>query len=646
MKPSARTLALLNMALGIILVISLTACASALDDEPESISPPEDEENTEYHFPRLLGFVIDPDGEPVAYAEVGGEAIATKDGVASGDFLDYQDGWFPVTALGYASGYAKPFAEDQGFPFFVTRLTPYQSMRKVDSEASVTLRGSYREDIYLSAEISLELFQDPSLVVGLAVIDRYSVSPLLAPYPDGEGLWLRSAFALEAFDEDWNTAQLNSGAAIPVTIEMASPLSDQAAFARFDMDSGEWQTVDLGCERGEGNLYTCQLDTLDPLIGIFDQAETFTAGVAHSAREGAIVLSSGNTPKEDYQQALNALIDWINSQQDNPGGFNLTNPDFIKLVDALKKAAMDFAKTNQNEKGKQKLIEAAGIAQENGQFDIGDELLDETEKLSNKLGKKALNEIYCGKYPEMLNAAGQIQKTGGDQDLAQQIIDKVGEMVKDCDLWTGRIDVWMFLPSTHPSGLDLHSHNSSGWREVHSVQIWTNVQNLAMHGEGKIDADFPQIIFERSDPCPKVIEFSSSGVDVTVVFKGIYDGYNFYIHELGWEGSPGTIRQTWRTEAKVDGVCEVVKNGELKFSFPNYYSLIVHGVSSDSPPISYYEILGTGTADQDSMGLVRFGGSERIINPNPDMGILPFLEGEVHWNFHHTAKALPLKDEK
>ena len=37
-KPSARILALLKMNLWVILVISLTACASAPDDEPESIS--------------------------------------------------------------------------------------------------------------------------------------------------------------------------------------------------------------------------------------------------------------------------------------------------------------------------------------------------------------------------------------------------------------------------------------------------------------------------------------------------------------------------------------------------------------------------------------------------------------------------------
>ena len=643
MKAPSHFHSLLHKFLLVILLITLTGCASAPDDEPVSISPPEDEQNTEYHTPRLMGFVIDPDGEPVAYAEVGGEAIATEDGVARGDFLDYQDGWFPVTALGYASGFAKPFAEDQGFPFFVTRLTHYQSMRKIDSEASVTLRGSYKEEIYLSAEISLELFQDPSPVVGLAVIDRYSVSPLLAPYPDGEGLRLRSAFALEAFDEDWNPTKLNSGATIPVTLELLSPLSDQVAFARFDMDSGEWQTVDLGCEKGEGNLYTCQLDTLDPLIGIFDQPETFTAGVTHSPREGAAALSSGTTPEEDYQDALQALQDWIISQQDNPSGINQDNPDLIKLIYALKKAAMDFAKNNQNEKGKQKLIEAAGQAQETGQLDTGNELNGEAGKLSNKLGEKALKESYCGEYKKMLNAAGQIQFLGGDEALAQQIIDKVKEMVKDCDVWTGTVTVAMVVPRTHPSDLDLEGGGGIWW-EFHTVKITTNVKTLAMYGEAKVRIAFDQVTFERSDPCPKVIQISGSGGDAMVVFKGIYDGYSFYIHELDPQGSPGSIRQTWQTEAKEDGKCELIR--EHNFSFPNYYSLIVHGVSSDSPPISYYEILGTGTADQDSMGLVSFRGEENIVNPDPQMGVLPFLEGRVYWRFLHAVQVLPLKNEK
>jgi hypothetical protein len=641
-KLSARIPALLKMALWIILVISLTACASGPDDEPASISPPEDQENFEYHIPRLLGFIVDPAGEPVVYAEVGGEDIATEDGVASGDFLDYEGGWIPVTALGYASGYAKAFAADQGFPFFVTTLTPYQSVRKVEDGNPLALHGFYQEEVYLSAEITSELFQESSVMVGLAVIDRYSVSPVLAPYPDGEGLWLRSAFAMEAFDEEWNPAQLKSGAAIPVTLEMASPLSDQAAFARFDMDSGEWQTVDLGCEKGEGNLYTCHLDTLDPLIGIFDQPVTFTSGVTHSPREGAAALSSGNTPKEDYQQALNDLTDWINSQQDNPDGINNDNPDLIKLVDALKKVAIDYAKNNRNEDGKKMLIEALGKAQETGQFDSADELLDETEGISNELGKDALKESDCGEFRRLLKAAGQIQMTGGDMALADQLINKVKSMAADCDVWTGTIHVMLFVSPVHASGLS-QTQGIGTWTERHNVKISTNVETHEMFGEDWVSLNFGEVTYAKEKPCPREIKMSGSGGDNLITIEGFYDGYNFTVTLISPQGTGGSVTQSWEVQTKTDGEC--ITTFLKKFSFAPFHSFLTHGVSGEEPLLTYVEILDTTNLragpDWDTLR-----GSEDISNLDPEMGIYPVERGTVGWSFVHAIKKLPLKDEK
>ncbi len=644
MKPSARILALIKMTLWIILVISLTACASGPDDEPASISPPEDQENFEYHIPRLLGFIIDPAGEPVAYAEVGGEDIATEDGVTSGDFLEYQGGWIPVTALGYASGYAKPFAEDQVFPFFVTQLTQYQSMVLVEGENPLTLRGFHQDEIYLSAEVSLELFQDPSLVVGLAVIDPYTVSPLLASYPDGEGLRLRSAFALEAFDEDWNPAQLRSGATIPVTLEMPSPLSDQAAFARFDMAAGEWQTMDLGCEKGEGNLYTCQLDILDPLIGIFDQPETFTSGVTHSPREGAVSLSFGYTPKEDFQQALNDLTDWIISQQDNPEPITpADNPTLIKLIDALKKVAMDFAKNNRNEAGKLMLINAAGKAQVNGLYDTGNELLGEAQKISNELGKDALNESDCGEYRRLLKAAGQIQKTGGDLDLAEQLIDKIKGMVGDCDLWFGIIKVDLDVSPVHPTGLSRSGGTPWSWNEFHRVKISTNVQTHEMFVEDWVTLSFPEVTYRKEEPCPKEIKMSGSAGDILITVEGFFDGYNFLVTLVSPQGAGGTINQSWQTEAKQAGECEVVR--ENNFSFAPFHSVIAHGLYNDAPLVAYADILDTKNTDKTGTGITELRGFANISNLDPEMGVYPAQSGEVMWKLFHVKQELPLKKE-
>lgn len=641
MKLSARTLALLKMALWIILIISLTACASASEGEP--ISLPDDEQNSEYHFPRLLGFVIDPDGEPVAYAEVGGEAIATEDGVASGDFLDYEGGWIPVTAMGYASGYAKALTADQGFPFFVTSLTPYQSMVIIDDENIHTLRGLSKNDIYLSAEVSLELFQDPSLVVGLALIHPYDVSPIMEPFSDGEGLKLKIAFALEAFDDNWLPVNLKSDAVIPLTLEMPTPLSDGAKFARFDREVGEWQSLDLGCEKGEGNLYTCQLDTLDPLIGIFDQPEDLSAGIIHSPRVGSPVLEGETYDWLDLAAAIAALQDWINSQQ---WGVEHNNPELIALVEKIAKIAQNYAKNNRNESGKSMLAKAAEHAGFGMQEGIVKELTDEMASIAEELAKEALKETNCAEYKKMEKAAEQVQLLKVDFSLADQIMEKLDKMAEGCDVWEGTIRVVLPIPSTHPSGLDLESQYSWNWVEVHTVKISTNIMTHVMEGEGNIAISFPLVRFERNDPCSKVIEIYHTGSGSSLAFNGGYDGYKFTISDLVPIGGGGVIDHYWRTEAKDDGVCEVVEpNGELYFSFPGFHSVILHGVIQDKPPISYFDILDYATISEDGYGLDQFSGRKSFANPQPSMGVYPYLEGQVHWQFHHTVKALPLNDE-
>jgi len=632
---------LINLIICVMLVLSLSACASAPEGQAISTTPPEIEEDYEYHVPRLLGFVIDPDGNPVPFAEVGGEDIATEDGVTSGDFLDYEGGWIPVTALGYASGYARAFAADQDFPFFVTYLTPYQSMVLIEDENPFTMRGFYQEDIFLSAEISLDLFKHSSVMAGLAVMDRYSVSPVLAPYPDGEGLWLRNAFALEAYDGDGNRAELNSGAMIPVTLEMSSPLSDQAAFARFDMASGEWRTLDLACEGGEGNLYTCQLDTLDPLIGIFDQPDTFIAGVAHSPREGAAVLSSGNATKEDFLQALKALVDWINSQQDNPDGIDHTNPILIKLIADLKKVAMDFAKDNQNEAGKRTLLQAAGQSFMTGQYDVGTELRAEAIKIADEVGKHTLKESDCGEYLRLLKAAGQIQLTGGDMNTAQELIDKAHAMAVDCDVWTGSITVWLYVSSTHRSGLP-QTAGTGSWIERHNVKLSTNVETYEMFGEDWVTLNFGEVTYSKDSHCLKEVCMYGSGGDNLITVEGMYDGYTFTVTLVSPQGEGGSISQSWISMIKQDGEC--ILDNEYFFSFSPFHSFLTHGVADGAPLVSFVEILDT-TNLRVGPEFDRIRGEESISGLDPEMGIYPAENGIVFWNLFHAAKKLPLKAE-
>lgn len=64
-----------------------------------------------------MGFIEDPGSRPAAHVGVGGKNIVTENGDTNGDFLDYQGGWIPVTAIGYASGNAIALALDPGFLF-------------------------------------------------------------------------------------------------------------------------------------------------------------------------------------------------------------------------------------------------------------------------------------------------------------------------------------------------------------------------------------------------------------------------------------------------------------------------------------------------------------------------------------------------
>lgn len=622
-----------------MLVLTLSACTSAPAGLP---STPADHQTSAYHIPRLLGFVLDPDGGPVAYAEVGGEDIATEDGVASGDFLDYQGGWIPVSALGYASGYAKDSAEEQDFPFFVTHLTPYQSMGTVEGESPLTLRGFQKDGIYLSAELSAELFQDPSVLVGLALIDPYDVRPIMEPFSGGEGLKLKTAFALEAFDAEWQPVDLNSGAVIPLALELPNPLSDEAKFARFDLATGEWQSLDLGCEIAEGNLYTCFLDTLDPLIGVFDQAENPSAGITHSPRVASATLEGETNYWHDLAAAIAALQDWINSQQ---WEVEYDNPELIALVEKIAEIAQNYAKNNRNESGKSMLAKAAEHAGFGMQEGIVKELTDEMANIAEELAKEALKETDCSEFRKMTKAAEQVQLLKADFSVADQIMEKAGEMAEGCDVWEGTIRVVLPIPSTHPSGLDLESQYSWNWVEVHSVKISTDILTHVMEGEGSVAISFPLVRFARNKPCPKVIEIYHTGSGSSLAFSGGYDGYKFTINELAPSGGGGVIDHYWRTEAKVDGECEVVKeNGELYFSFPGFHSVILHGASQDKPPISYFDILDDATISEDGMGLDEFSGQKNFANPEPSLGVYPYLEGKVFWQFHHTVKVLPLKE--
>jgi len=588
---------------------------------------------------RLLGFVYDPAGQPVAFAEVGGEDFSSWDGVSTGNFLDYEGSWIPVHALGYASSYAKAQAEEQDLPFFNATLTPYQDLVKLMDGEEALLSGSNTE-VSWTAAVSSSQFSSPEVMVGLAVLDPVYVEPRIVLKTDAPDLRLRTALALESFSSQLEYGSLKEGQVIELVLTLPSPLTEAAEFARFDPQTGSWQTVDLGCTIGEEYQYTCQLDFLDPLIGLFDLPDSFAE--TDAAGSGGALASRSRDAGSDFDDAYGALVDWMLDQQAASGGIDPQDPALKKLIDNLTNAAKKYAKDNRSEGGKSTLAKAAQAAMSTGQSAAAQSLLDEMGKIADELGKKALQESDCGEFEKMLKAAEQIMRTSGNEALAQELIKKAGEMTKDCDVWDGTITVWMRAASNHPAGLPMQGSGGM-WMENHKVKIWTNVDDFVMHGESKISLSFPAIKYVQEKNCKQEITMSGSGGQIKATFQGSFNGHAFQVSGVDQPGSGGSIQQSWRFESKEDDQC--VMQYSQDFSMNPYYSILLHGLSSDSPPLNYQEILDSASNFDSEKGITRFGGDESFGNPDPDLGIYPYEQITVSWYFYHTQHKLPIDQE-
>ncbi len=634
MKTSARPQSILFKIISVMILVTLSACAADL-----SGGAPQGDTMSTGEPPRLLGFIFDSAGQPVALAEVGGEDITTPDGVASGNFSPYEGGWIPVSALGYASGYARAHGEDQGSRFFETRLTPFQMMENVEGEDSVLMTGA-RDGISWTAELSGADFPGGSALVGIAAISPAEVDAYLAPFPAYPDLRLRGALALEAYDSAFQSVSLAPSVRIPLTLTLPSPLSEAAVMARFDLASGAWQPIDLGCLPLDENQSACQLDLLDPLIGIFDDPAAFASGL--NPARGGIFAPAQAQSGDPFMAAWLALASYIKSQEGNPGGLDPNDPTLKKLVEDLADAARDHARNNRSEGGKRLLGKAIDAAMSTGQNALADALLEEMAEMSNEIGRKALNESDCGEFRRLLKAAQQIILTGGDEALAQQLTAKAGEMTKDCDSWDGKIEVWMRTANNHPAGLPMESQGGGMWSEYHQVQIWTNLDDNVMHGESKISLSFPNVTYIKEEPCKQEITMSGGGSS-GANFEGTFDGFAFNVSSLTQDSAGGSIQQSWRFQKKEDDQC--VSAMSQDYSFNPYYSIVLHGLSSESPPINYQEILDSAAGFATDTGIRRFGGNESFPNPDPDLGLYPFEQVTVIWNFFHTNHKLPLEVE-
>lgn len=642
MKPTAKYHSFFYKLILIILVFSITGCSGTGIPSSGSVG------GGFINEPRLIGFVSDPDGLPVPNALVGGEDYTTSDGVTSGDFEAFQGQWIPIEAAGYPTGYGKPMGEEQGSPFFTASLTPFHSVYLLEGDENIVLGAEVVDEFMISAAVSGADFSGSPAIVGLAAIQALDVDSRFTDTDFQAGLRLRQAFALQAYDDSWAPIELSADA-LPIELTFVSPLSPGAVFAVFDPVQGLWTETDLGCEMTETGSYLCQLAKLSPLVGVFDQPQETLAGFPSLFRLSASSLGSlfnFSTLNQGYddpgmKSAWNKLADWLKSQEDSSGTVDPNDPTLKKLVEDLGNAASKFASKNRNEAGKKALGQAYDAAAATGQQGVMDQMEAEMGEISDELGEKALQESDCGEYEKLLKAAQQIMLTSQNQGLIDQLTKKAEEMADDCDIWAGYIRVYLSVTSNHPAGLPMQG-NGGAWMEYHDVQIWTNVDDHVMHGHSKIQQTFSSVTYKKEKPCPQEIIMAGNAGNTTIRFEGFYDGYQFQINSTAPEGSGGTIKQTWHFQKKENDECVPAYDNE--FSFSPYYSLVFHGLSSDSPPITLQEILDSSNVTSTMGKQDSLSGTEYISNPDPELGLYPFQKGFITWNLMHRQKKLPLED--
>jgi hypothetical protein len=646
--------------LSLILIFALLAgCAAPAADGPQGQedSASNIEPETSGSLPKYIGYISDPTGYPVAYAVVGKTEIATEDGVVSGDFKEYDGQWIPVESMGYATGFAKSYGAEFGSPFFETRLTAFQNIYFLDTAEPFQLFASRKDEITISAEISANLFSGQEVIIGLVTIDPLDVEPRYEPNQAGDGLRLRHAFAIQAFEETWNPVQLGSGLTIPLTFELTTPLSEEAAFVVFDPIQGAWVEQDPACVTEDGLNYQCQLPGLNPLWAIYDRLTEVGSIPLKPARVAAFTLGSminqtnstfsgftlqvEQTEDDVFKQALDNLFGWLRTQSEGGNTVDPNDPALTQLMEDLANAALAYAANNSNESGKSKLGKAIDVAKANGQQSVVDQLNKEMGDLADEIARKVLDEANCGDAKKILLTAEQIQHTSKNEALLDQLSEKAVEVVRDCDIWKGSIKVYLPFPENHPAELPLEHKGMGAWLEFHEVEIWTNIKEpFEMHGTSKVRQFLSAVSYINRDPClQEVVMFGTPG-ETTIVFEGFFDGYEFTINTLAVDGPGGIIRQSWKFRDEVEGNCALITQND--YSFSPYYSIIFHGVSSENPPIELIEILNSGFA---KCAKECIAGHEKITNPDPDLGLYPFLKGLITWNIIHTHKYLPLAEQ-
>jgi hypothetical protein len=634
------------------------ACSSGGGQTPTAVDEALDQGlPVEGALPASMGIVLDPLGNLVGSAVVAGIEITTSEGNFSGSLSAYPSGWVSIEALGYLTGYAKPFGKMKGVELFETRLTPLQTGVIFTDSTAASLSLILSTGYELQIELARGQFDAVPRAVQAAPIDPLDIGPFFEELDDGANLKIVTAFGLSSYDETLESVPLAAGASMPVFIMDSGALSDAVSLAVFNPDTGEWDVQQPGCQRENPETLACSLGTLSPLVAIFD-AHTSAAFrkmtplvFHHQDFLGAIIAwlddlmrldrlaAPPGDAASDYKAAKRAYEEYM----DEHGEVDPNDPEGRKVLDDLIDSARRMAEASESEAGKFALLTAASAAMESGDPATGEQFVREASDIADRLAKKDLQELDCGEFRRLLKRAEQLMLLHDDEGLAQKLIDKATEMAVDCDVWRGTITVWMISSSRHPGGLDMQAKGTPSWFEYHTIQLWTNVKTYAMHGWDTIRLVFPEVTYVREGECRNDIKISGQpqGGQARLEYSGRYDGYEFQINEPPSASGGVSIAQRHHFELKTNNICMTATDYQV--SAPNYSSVIAHGFEYGSPPINLQEILSEGSQGR-YMEITTIRGSQDLNNPDPDTGKYPFILAHINWSILHVEPKLPIEE--
>lgn len=597
-----------------------------------------------------MGIVLSFSGQPLANVNIG-PRVTDQNGIFTGTF-NSSNAWIQIEALGHAHGYAKSGATLPGKNISETWLTPFHMAERLTNRNSTTRLFVGAPDApALETWINAQDLAGLLVTVSITELHPLDVGPAFAPLAPDTNRYLARAFFIGATDNARAPIALLPGRSINL-VAAENAAAPTPWLCRFDPQSGTWIVLEGACQRTDQTNLTCTIDRLNTVYGLFAEGQPpylAPSPASRSAPTAPLSLQGLDDSDADYKLArgrLGARLREIELLNLSGGQIDPAEDlEVRRLLEELKNLAQQFSASHRDESGKLRMLLAAVDAQFLGQDDLSDELWSDAVQISNELALRLVeSNPDCERLPEALNTLAQMQLMGGNESIAKQLEVKISNLLSNCDVWVGtiRYDFTLGLSISRFSTIEVDPHNwtresnSSSWTEQHDLRFVTD-STLHLTVTDRVQLSFPPVKFRNQNECGLVtIEYNPEPSEQTneLHFSGFYDGLVGVIHD--GEPAPGAQpvyaqgHATGRTKNN-QGVCVVPPSFPPDWTFPPYFSLLIHGFAGFEeapPPFSLQDLFDIGTHTGAGAGET-VQGSETI----QYLWDYPFSHGRVDWSF-------------